>query len=320
MDDSQALDFFDAFMERLRYSNGDVAAWIELASPVTSGVSAQLIQLDELRAWLDGFRPLPSAVVEELRHFYTVQLTFHSNSLEGNTLSKSETELVLSHGVTIGGHSLVEHLEVIGHRDAMVYMEELSHEESPIGEREIKDLHALIIHPIEGVAGGSEAGKFRSLDVRAAGTNHLYPPHYLVRDLMDEFTSWLGSHEARALHPVVYATEAHFRLVSIHPFRDGNGRTARLLMNLCLLRASFPIAIINNTWRAQYLEALVQGQGTKSHEAPLGDAIPLAELVALACRESFVETLRLLATAPSSRGHSAEFYRALLSVVPQLPN
>lgn len=306
-EDAAAL--FDEFMARLR-EQGDVTARIKAASPLAS----ELNGLDELKFWLDEFRPLPREVIEELRHFYTVQLTFHSNALEGNTLSQSETELVLSHGITVGGHSLTEHLEVIGHRDAMAYMDELARDETPIGEREIKDLHALIVRPIQSATRGIEAGRFRSLDVRAAGTNHLYPPHYRVQELMDEFVAWLRSDESKGLHPVVLAAQAHFRFVSIHPFRDGNGRTARLLMNLLLLRAGFPIAVISNARRSDHIAALVQGQQA-------GDgAGPLSALVAGACRESLVETLRLLATAPSSRGLNAPFYRALLAVALQLPN
>lgn len=300
-EDAAAL--YDEFLACLQQPNADVAAWIEAAAPP----DLRETQLDTLKVWLDNFRPLPREVVEELRHFYTVQLTFHSNALEGNTLSQSETELVLSHGVTVGGHSLVEHLEVIGHRDAMGFMEELSRDGTPITAREIKDLHALILRPTEGASGQNEAGRFRFLDVRAAGTDHLYPPHYRVQELMDEFVAWLRSDEAKRLHPVVLASEAHFRFVSIHPFRDGNGRTARLLMNLLLLRAGFPVAVISSARRAQYIEALVRGQQHGD------DAAPLTELVAEACGASLVETLRLLSTSPTSRGQNGDFYRALLN-------
>ena len=296
-------NFFDKFLAFVQRENCDVAACIERAAKRKD----VLAEVDTLKSWLDGFRPLPLDVVEELRHFYTVQLTFHSNALEGNTLSQSETELVLSHGITVGGHSLVEHLEVIGHRDAMSYMEDLAREETPIGAREIKDLHALIVRSVEGATGQNEAGRFRSLDVRAAGTNYLYPPHYRVQELMDDFVAWLQSDRTKQLHPVALASEAHFRFVSIHPFRDGNGRCARLLMNLLLLRAGFPVAVISSARRTQYIAALVRGQQNGDDVAPLG------ELVLSACRESLVETLRLLSTAPSSRGQNEGFYRALLN-------
>ncbi len=162
----EAAALYDKFLERLQRERTDVAAWIERAVPFGLELGEQLARLDELKAWLDAFRPLPREVVEELRHFYAVRLTFHSNALQGNTLSQRETELVLSHGITIGGHSLVEHLEVIGHRDAMVYLEKLARDQTPIGAREVKDLHALIVRPSESATGQNEAGRFRSLDVR----------------------------------------------------------------------------------------------------------------------------------------------------------
>ena len=305
--DPNADALYDAFQARARAPRFDVAASIEGAVTWGDTLSKQLESLDIYHAWLDSFRPLPVAVVEELRQFYTVSLTYNSNAIEGNTLTQSETEMVLSQGITVAGKTLREHLEVIGHRDAMTYMEELVQLDTPLGEREIKDLHSLILRPVNGADGRDEAGLYRTLDVRAAGTNYVYPPHYRVRELMDEFDAWLRSDAATSLHPVAMASEAHFRFVSIHPFRDGNGRVARLMMNLCLLRAGYPIAVISNARRADYIESLVYGQ---SHD---GDASQLTVLVAQACRESLVETLRLLATAGESRGRGAEFYRAMLA-------
>lgn len=304
--DADADALYDEFQARARMRLGDITSWIASALPESISLSEQLAELTQMKAWLDSFRPLPSSVVEEIRHFYRISLTYHSNAIEGNTLTQSETEMVLSQGVTVGGKTLVEHLEVIGHRDAMGYMEELAGEETPLGERAIKNLHSLILRPVDQATGKQEAGRYRTLDVRAAGTEHIYPPHYQLVELMDEFTLWLGSDDAHALHPVEFASEAHFRLVSIHPFRDGNGRTGRLLMNLCLLRAGYPITVITNARRAEYIAALVYGQ---SHG---GDTGLLTLLVAQACRESFVEYLRLLATAGESRGRGAAFYRALL--------
>lgn len=309
-----AETLYDEFQLLVR-GGARVAALIEAALPAEDAFA----QLETLKDWLDAFRPLPPAIVEELRNFYTVSLTYHSNAIEGNTLTLHETEMVLSQGVTVGGKTLVEHLEVIGHRDAMNYMEELARLDVPIGEREIKDLHSLILGPVDGTTGSSEAGRYRTLDVRAAGTGHTYPPHYNVPALMDEFATWLHSNEARALPPVSYASEAHFRFVSIHPFRDGNGRAGRLLMNLCLLRAGYPITVITNARRAPYIEALIYGQenpnteGQSEHRSPFGDASRLTSLVAQASRESFEEYLRLLATAGESRGRGGAFYRAVLS-------
>ncbi len=317
-----AETLYDEFQLLVRSGVG-VAGLIEAALPTDDPFA----QLATLKDWLDAFRPLPPAIVEELRNFYMVNLTYHSNAIEGNTLTLHETEMVLSQGITVGGKTLVEHLEVIGHRDAMNYMEELSQLEVPIGAREIEDLHSLILGPVDGTTTGpNEAGRYRTLDVRAAGTGHTYPPHYQVTDLMDKFVNWLNSDAARALPPVAYASEAHFRFVSIHPFRDGNGRAGRLLMNLCLLRAGYPITVITNARRAPYIEALIYGQDNPNAEAQsetqgehpedkssFGDASRLTLLVAQASRESFEEYLRLLATAGESRGRGGAFYRTVLS-------
>ena len=282
-----------------------------IAPPPGADLPEQLRQVAILKSWLDSFRPLPRAVVAELRQLYTVRLTYNSNAIEGNTLTQSETEMVLSHGVTIGGKTLVEHLEVIGHRDAMEYMEELAGQETPIGEWEIRSLHSLIVRGLDQMAGTSEAGKYRTLDVRAAGTEHIYPPHFQLPELMENFIRWLNAETAKAMPPPCYAAEAHYRLVSIHPFRDGNGRTARLLMNLLLLRAGYTLAVIPNTQRARYLEALVYAQ---SHN---DDTNQLTTLVVEACCTSLIEYLRLLSTAGESRGRGLLFYHDILKIFRQ---
>ncbi|MEG4458864.1 Fic family protein [Microcoleus sp. N9_A1] len=126
----------------------------------------------------------------------------------------------------------------------------------------MKQIHNLIIRAIlfvgvvpvgAGFANApDEAGRYRQLDVKAAGTEYLYPPHYLLSDLMPEFIQWLNSDQIKSLHPLEFAAEAHLRFVSIHPFRDGNGRTGRLLMNLLLLRGGYPIVTVSNEVRAAY--------------------------------------------------------------------
>lgn len=264
-------------------------------------ISEKLQQLDKLKAWLDSFRPFPKTVVAELKKLYDVRFTYHSNAIEGNTLTQSETEMVLEHGLTIGGKTLAEHLEAIGHKEAIDYIEELARQSAAISEREVKDLHSLIMRGVN----RDEAGRYRTLDVRAAGTDHLYPPHYQLQELMTAFVEWLNSASARQLHPVEYATEAHYRFVSIHPFRDGNGRVGRLLMNLILLKHGYPIAVITNERRKQYIDAIVYAQDLQD------DVSKLLYLVIDASRESLIEYLRILSTAEESREKGAPFYREL---------
>lgn len=268
-------------------------------------IAAQLAQIDQMKAWLDGFRPLPPDVLAELKQRYDVRFTYHSNAIEGNTLTQSETELVLSKGITIGGKTLAEHLEVIGHKEAIDYIETLSQSDSVLSEWEIRQIHSLVVRKNS----PAEACRYRQLDVKAAGTNHIYPPHYLLPDLIAEFSQWLVSPPPN-LHPIEYATEAHYRFVSIHPFKDGNGRTGRLLMNLLLLKAGFPIVTISNEKRQAYIESLVQAQSSQAQISQT-NLTGLLNLVCEAAHESLVETLSVVASAADSRGKGLAFYREM---------
>ncbi len=267
----------------------------------TMKLSEKLHQVDKLKRWLDSFRPLPLTVLAKLKKLYDVKFTYNSNAIEGNTLTQSETALVLETGITIGGKTLREHLEVIGHKDAIDYIETLTQLEE-IGEWEIKQIHNLILRSIA----PQEAGCYRQLDVKAAGTEYVYPPHYLLNDLMGEFILWLNSVEAKELHPLEYAAQAHLRFVSIHPFRDGNGRTERLLMNLLLLGAGYPIVVISNQVRKAYIDALVDAQQDS-------DISQLLNLILDSAQSSLIDTLQILATASDSRGRGAPFYEEMLA-------
>ena len=264
-------------------------------------LSDKFQQVNRLKAWLDSFRPLPPTVVAELKKLYDVRFTYNSNAIEGNTLTQSETALVLENGITIGGKTLREHLEVIGHKDAIDYIEQLAQQSTAIGEWEIKQIHNLIMRANAPV----EAGCYRQLDVKAAGTEYVYPPHYLLHDLMTEFVTWLNS-TAALQHPIQFAAEAHVRFVSIHPFRDGNGRTGRLLMNLLLLRTGYPIVVISNQVRKDYIDAIVDAQQQN-------DISPLLTLLLDAAQKSLIEMLHILSTARESRGRGLPFYEEMLA-------
>lgn len=301
---ADAVQLYDALLQQLKaHPHWRLDSLVShLLRPMDAmDVPAQLAQLNQLKTWLDSFRPLSPALLAELKQRYDVRFTYNSNAIEGNTLTQSETELVLSKGITIGGKTLTEHLEVIGHKDAIDYIETLAQSDTPIGEWEIRQIHNLIMRKIS----ATEAGQYRQLDVKAAGTEYVYPPHYLLRDLMAEFEQWLTD-EVAHLHPVEGATEAHYRLVSIHPFRDGNGRTGRLLMNLLLMRAGFPLAIIANQQRQAYIEAIAHGQRSQN------DTSQLLAIVIAAVRASFVETLSLIATATDSRSKGRPFYQEMV--------
>ena len=272
---------------------------------VSMNYQVKLEQIDKLKSWLDDFRPFDQTIITELKKLYDVRFTYNSNAIEGNTLTQSETELVLTKGITIGGKTLDEHLEVIGHKEAIDYIESLAQKNTEIHEWEIKQIHNLILRKIN----PNEAGCYRQLDVMAAGTNYIYPPHYLLSQLMTDFVIWLNSNVALTLHPVEYATTAHYRFGSIHPFRDGNGRTARLLMNLLLIRAGYPIVVINNQIRNDYINALAYGQQNQN------DLSRLFDLVCDAVISSLVETLRLVVTASSSREKGLVFYQEITDFI-----
>ncbi|MEO1389139.1 MAG: Fic family protein [Cyanobacteria bacterium J06634_6] len=295
---------YDALLSYL-IANPDLrlAPAIAQMLPATNNmnIASQIEQLSQLKSWLDSFSPLSSDIVRELKQRYDVQFTYQSNAIEGNTLTQSETELVLSKGITVGGKTLVEHLEVIGHKEAIDYIETLSKAESSIGEWEIRQIHNLVIRKIS----PTEAGRYRQLDVKAAGTDHTYPPHYLLPGLMDEFVGWLESAKC-SLHPVEYACEAHYRFVSVHPFSDGNGRTGRLLMNLLLLRSGFPIVSISNQQREAYIEALVTAQRSQN------DLTLLLTLVCDTAREALIETLGVVASAATSKDKGQPFYQEMV--------
>jgi Fic family protein len=217
--------------------------------------------------------------VEELGQRYDVALTHHSTAIEGNTLTQSETQIVLEKGITIGGKSLGEHLEVIGHRDALDFVRALAKESNPITEREIREIHGLVMRGQD----QPDQGRFRTLDVRAAGTGFVYPTHLKVPELMTDFVEWLA--QSKSTHPVENASEAHLRFVTIHPFRDGNGRVGRLLLNLILIRSGYPIAIIRNEDRLRYITALEAAQKTGSRQ-------PLDELIFRCVEISLRDTLQ----------------------------
>lgn len=212
-------------------------------------------KLSEKKKLLDGYRPLPDALVRNLDDWFRVELTFTSNAIEGNTLTRRETALVVEKGLTVGGKSLVEHLEATNHARALDFVhQQIGRKPRQVTAREILEIHRLILHGIDDV----NAGQYRTVPVRISGSRVILPNPMKVADLMAEFCTWLN--KRKNLHPVELAAEAHYRLVTIHPFVDGNGRSARLLMNLLLLMAGYPPAIIRKRDRLAYISALEKAQ------------------------------------------------------------
>ena len=212
-------------------------------------------QLTAKKKELDGYRPLPAALVRNLADWFRVELTYTSNAIEGNTLTRRETAAVIEKGLTVGGKSLREHLEATNHSRAIDAVNTLIRRKpSQLTSRDILGLHGIILRGVD----DANAGRYRNVPVRISGSAVVMPNPMKVPDLMHEFLQWLTA--KNSLHPVAFAGEAHYRLVTIHPFVDGNGRTARLLMNLLLLMRGYPPAIIRTRDRLAYIGALERAQ------------------------------------------------------------
>ncbi len=206
--------------------------------------------LDELKRRLDGLRPLPPAVLSNLHEDLVLRWTYNSNAVEGNTLTLKETKVALE-GVTIGGKTLREHFEALNHRDAIGYIEAVVQNDEPFTAVMIRNVHRLILKNID----DDNAGVWRRFNVTIAGARHVPPEAFLVPEQMDALVRWHET-DCAGLHPVELAARTHADFVKIHPFMDGNGRTARLLMNLDLMRAGFPAIVLPVEQRLEYYEAL----------------------------------------------------------------
>jgi Fic family protein len=214
----------------------------------------QFSKLEEKKHRLDSYRPLPIDLLINLQGWFKVELTYTSNALEGNTLSRAETALVIEKGLTAAGKTLQEHLEAVSHAQAFDWTLTLVNTtRKDITEETILDLHRIILQKMD----DTNAGRYRTVSVRIAGSSVVMPNAKKVPDLMEECISWLQHNETQ---PLLLAADAHFKLVSIHPFVDGNGRTARLLMNLILMQAGYPPAIIRKEDRQQYIQSIENGQ------------------------------------------------------------
>jgi Fic family protein len=202
---------------------------------------------------LDQLRPLSGKMLANLEHYYDIELTYTSNAIEGNTLSSVETALVIEHGVAIGGKPLKDHLEALDHYDAIRYVRELGRQTAPLTEGDGRNLHRLVMQR----SAPDMAGRYADLPryVRTETGRHSFPSPAEIPALVGDFTIWLRT----APDSPETAFTAHLRLVDIYPFNDGNGRTARLLMNLILIRGGYPPIAVRPEDRLEYIRSL-QGE------------------------------------------------------------
>lgn len=217
---------------------------------VTNDIQDKLLQCENFQIELWSYRPLSPETIQSLKEYYRVGTTFTSNALEGNSLTESETKVVIENGLTIEGKPLRDIYEAVGHAKAYDYLYELGQNE-PITEEIICNIHKLFYQQID----IEKAGKYRNVPVFISGSKYAVSPVSEINKRMKQLVQWYNKNENK-LHPVVLAAEFHKRFVFIHPFIDGNGRVARLLMNLSLLRNDYNIAIIPSITRAEYIEVL----------------------------------------------------------------
>ncbi len=207
-------------------------------------------RIDEKKALLDSKRPLPEYSVKSIREKLLLDWTYNSNAIEGNTLTLIETKVVLE-GITIGGKTLREHLEVVNHKEAILYIEDIVRNKEEFTEWQIKNIHRLVLKGINDYY----AGNYRDQQVFIAGAEHVPPEPFLIKEQMENFIKWYNT-DAQKLHVVERAAMVHVIFVGIHPFVDGNGRTSRLLLNLELMRNGYPPIVIRTENKYRYYSAL----------------------------------------------------------------
>ncbi len=215
------------------------------------GLDKQLERIQRKKTELDKLRPLPSYALKSIKESLTLEWTYNSNSIEGNTLTLQETKMVIEEGFTIKGKSLREHFEAINHQEAIEYVESLVSDKYVLAEKDILKVHELVLQKIE----KEFAGRIRTSGVRISGANFVPPNALKVSDYLTEIIDWANNSE---LDIIIKSAIFHHRFVWIHPFFDGNGRTARLVFNLLLIQAGFPPAIILKNDRKKYYDALNQ--------------------------------------------------------------
>lgn len=245
------------------------------------GIVYDFSRIDEMKSKIDQYRPFSKRLADSLHEKLIIEWTYNSNAIEGNTLTLSETKVVLE-GITIGGKSVVEHLEVLNHREAILFMEELIGTNESLSEWNIKNIQALILKAID----NQDAGRYRMENVVIGGAVHIPPKHHEIDALMQNLIMEYKE-EWQSLHTVVRATLLHGEFVKIHPFMNGNGRTSRLLLNFELMKNGYTPIIIKKENRARYYEVLDYAHTTMDYR-------PFLEFVADLVTESEQLWLSLL--------------------------
>lgn len=254
-----------------------------------------LQRADSLKAQIDALRPIDREQELRILQKFRLDWNYHSNALEGNTLTYGETRAFLLHGITAQGKPFRDYLDMKGHQAALEQLEEIVRPNLPLTEVDIRELHRiLLVEPYEMPAvtlNGTQTtrrvtiGQYKTVSnsVRTStGAIHFYASPEETPARMGDLMAWYRRvWDSRELHPLLIAATFHFRFVEIHPFDDGNGRMARLLMNLILMQAGYTPVIINTNTKAEYLLAL--------ETADAGELEPFVTLIGL----NLIQSLQL---------------------------
>ncbi len=207
-------------------------------------------KISDLKSVIEKRRPLNEGELRELRKWYRVSMTFHSNALEGSTLTESETKLLIEEGITVGGKTVRELKEALNHGTLVDELFAVASGKEAMTESLINRWHSILLKDID----PENAGRYRRVSISVTGSQEIFPSSSEVPKLMAGFYDWF--HQSSSPEPVTLAANIHWKFVKIHPFIDGNGRMARLILNLILMKAGFPPTIIPFVRRSEYLDAL----------------------------------------------------------------
>ena len=238
-------------------------------------------RIQEKKKVLDSLRPLDKLQLRRLKEEFLVEYIYNSTAIEGNTLTQNETRLVLQEGITIGGKSLREHLDVTNQREAIGWIEQFVHKKMKIRAGDILTLHRITLKGISDYW----AGKYKTSQNRIAGSKLKTAPPYKVAGEMDHLVHALNKNPERYT-TIELAAFAHHELARIHPFVDGNGRVARLLCNLVLMSGGYPPITIRTRERKKYFDCLEQ--------AHFGDLKAFVRFIALRVEEALITYLNAL--------------------------
>ena len=240
-------------------------------------------RIDRKLKKLNSYRPLPKSALKKIKEQFEIEMTYNSNAIEGNSLTMRETFLVINEGITIKGKSLEDHLEAKNHKEALDYLYDLvsKDKKNTFSESLIRSFNQLVMQNID----KEWSGKYRNSEVVITGSNYKPPQAIKIPSLMQELVDWVKKNKKK-LHSIELAAILHYKLVAIHPFFDGNGRTARLLMNVILMEKKYPLVIVLKNDRKKYYSVL--------SKADKGNLKPFVVFIAQAVERSVDIYLKIL--------------------------